>query len=135
VPKETADLAQLQGVWKSVALGPTHVDVVFSGDQFELKRYPKGAQPNEEFKPEVKGAFKLDMGLVAPQRFQIVDPKSGAVTHVGVYRLEGNKMDSLSLCYRPAGTEIEYPVFFATDPPTRTELLVLKRSAKAPADK
>jgi uncharacterized protein (TIGR03067 family) len=119
----------LQGTWKSVALGPLHTEVTFSGNEFRLLRLPKGNPPVTGANIEFGGKLQIDTS-VTPSRIAVSNANDKAKSLLAIYRLEG---DMLFLCFRADPKDNQYPSRFATDPIQGAELIVLKRSTTRPA--
>jgi uncharacterized protein (TIGR03067 family) len=120
---------KLQGTWNSASLTATHTYVTFAGDRFTLRR--SDTRSTEPAKVEVEGTLRLEPTTDAPRRFQVTDD-TGTVRLLGIYRVEA---DAMFLCVRKTTKADDYPTKFVTDPPTGTELLVLKRGPVAGPDR
>jgi uncharacterized protein (TIGR03067 family) len=125
--KEPTDLDRLQGVWKSIEVGPNYLEVTFDGDHLTLTRTTKSNPPSDRRpKPEVEGLVQLDT-TAQPRRIVVLDPSTEKRRLLGIYRLEG---DTLSLCFRTDPPDGAYPGQFATNPAAGAELRGLRRARR-----
>jgi uncharacterized protein (TIGR03067 family) len=123
------DEGKLQGTWKSTSVGPAYTDVTFTGNQFQLKKLPKGNPPVESYTREYSGTFQLNT-TTTPKRIAVTHPTDKAKGLLGIYRLEG---DTLFFCYRGDPKDGKYPSQMTTNPAEGSELLVLRRYVPRPA--